>query len=131
MSKAFTNVVELIKGVKPKNVCVLLEVPEDHKFGDPGIDARNVRRIEDILDDVEKGEGPVNPSIPVNCYLVTKVKQKEGNAQILPMFAFMDDKIKWRRVNTYDLVIIKCLNNSFLVVKAPENADILPYTKLG
>lgn len=122
------QVVELIKLAKPRNVCVLLEVPADHTFDDTKINGWNVQRLDDALGDVE--EGAINPSIPVTTHLVIKCPVKEGDTRILPKYAFFDRKIKLRRVLAYDIVIIKTLDNNHLVVKAPEGIDLLPFAKL-
>lgn len=128
MAEKISKVVELIKLAKPKNVCVLLEVPVGHTFGDPDTDSRNVDRLDKILGDVE--EGAIDPRIPMTTHLVIKRQVKEGDAQILPQYAFFDPKIKVRSVMAYDVVIVKCLDNKHLVVKVPEGIDLLPYAKL-
>lgn len=128
MTDKISKVVELIKVAKPKNVCVLLEVPVGHTFGDTDTDCRNVNRLDKILGVIE--ESAVDPSIPMTCHLVTKTPVKEGHAQILPMYSFFDPKVKLRSVMVYDLVLVKCLDNKYLVMKVPEGIDLLPYAKL-
>lgn len=128
MTDKISKVVELIKLAKPKNVCVLLEVPVDHKFGDADTDCHNVGRLDKILGEVE--EGAIDPRIPMTTHLVTKRAVIEGDAQILPQYAFFDPKIKLRHVMAYDVVIVKCMDNKHLVVKVPEGIDLLPYAKL-
>jgi hypothetical protein len=128
MTEKISKVVELIKLAKPKNVCVLLEVPADHTFGDADTDCRNVDRLDKILGEVE--EGAIDPRIPMTTHLVFKRKVPEGHAQVLPVYGFIDKKIKMRSVMAYDIVIVKCLDNKHLVVKVPDGIDLLPYAKL-
>lgn len=128
MTDKISKVVELIKLAKPKNVCVLLEVPVDHKFGDANTDGHNVDRLDKLLGEVE--EGAIDPRIPVTTHPVTKRPVKEGDVQILPQYAFFDPKIKLRSVMAYDIVIVKTLDSKHLVVKVPEGIDLLPYAKL-
>lgn len=128
MTDKITTVVGLIKLAKPKNVCVLLEVPVGHTFGDADTDCRNVDRLDKLLGIVE--ENAIDPRIPMTTHLVTKREIKEGDAQILPQYAFFDPKIKMRSVMAYDLVIVKCLDNKHLVVQVPEGINLLPYAKL-
>ncbi|QZA70745.1 hypothetical protein AH04_272 [Erwinia phage AH04] len=128
MTDKISKVVELIKVAKPKNVCVLLEVPVGHTFDDAKVNSRNVQRLDEILGEVE--DGAVDPSIPMTCHLVTKTPVKEGHAQILPMYSFFDPKVKLRSVMVYDLVLVKCLDNKYLVMKVPEGIDLLPFAQL-
>lgn len=128
MADKISKVVELIKLAKPKNVCVLLEVPVDHVEGVADAGAHNVPRLFEIIGDIKESE--IDPRIPMTVHLVTKRPVKEGDAQILPQYAFFDPKIKLRHVMAYDVVIVKCLDNKHLVVKVPEGIDLLPYAKL-
>ena len=128
MAEKISNVVELIKLAKPKNVCVLLEVPVGHTFENVDENGRTVDRLSKILDEVE--EGAIDPRIPMTTHLVIKREVKKGDAQILPQYGFFDPKIKMRSVMAYDIVIVKCLDNKHLVVKVPEGIDLLPYAKL-
>lgn len=128
MTDKITTVVDLLKVAKPKNVCVLLEVPVGHTYENVDDNGRNVDRLSKILDVVE--EGVIDPRIPMTTHLVMRRDVKKGDAQILPMFAFHDPKVKMRTVMTYDIVIVKCLDNKHLIVKVPEGVDLPPYTKL-
>lgn len=128
MTEKISKVVELIKLAKPKNVCVLLEVPVGHTFENVDDNCRNVDRLEKILGEVE--EGSIDPRIPMTTHLVIKRQIKEGDAQVLPQYAFFNPKTNLRHVMAYDVVIVKCLDNKHLVVKVPEGIDLLPYAKL-
>lgn len=128
MTGKISKVAELIKLAKPKNVCVLLEVPVGHTYEDVDSNCRNVDKLSTILGEVV--EGAIDPRIPMTTHLVTKRAVKEGDAEIIPQYAFFDPKIKLRHVMAYDIVIVKCLDDKHLVVKVPEGIDLLPFAQL-
>lgn len=128
MSQLAKSLEEVLDIMEPKSISLLFEVEPGFTYDDKERNMKNVDLIDFMLGRLERGLD--NPTIPIEVYLVSRVEPKEGDAQLIPTYLFVDPKTHWGKVRNADLVIIKRIDEKHVIVKVPEGIDILPYTVL-
>lgn len=120
---------ELLKIVKPKSIWVMLEVEPGHTFEDRLKNMLNVDKIDKVLNRIERAD---LLHIDVDNCLVYRRPVKKGQAETLPIYAFLDKKIKWKKIQQADLCFVFRLDWQFQIVQAKVNGVdvLLPYTIL-
>lgn len=114
----FKTLEELFEKLKPKKVFVAVERNE----GDD-TETTTARTTEAIV-----RISAFDTKIKITSCGVISVPVKEGDAQILPKFAFVDKKMTWVKAKKSDVSVVFRLNGDILVIEAK---DVPPYTKLA
>lgn len=114
----YATLEDLLKDLKPKKVFAAVEFA--------GVDdtEESTRLIKAALARIS-GE---RTDIKITACGVISVPAEDGNAQILPKFAFVDKKMSWAKAKKSDVAILLRLNGDVLVIEAK---DVPPYTKLA
>lgn len=127
MSSETRSLEEILAEIKPKVVSIGVEMPQENVGSEPtsskGIDhaTRTIWIVELVRATLDKVE--------VTSVGVFKTPTTKGHAQIVPNYTFVGISNTVKHLEA-EFAFIYTLDEKYIIVHAPEESGILPYTKL-
>lgn len=119
MPQQIKTVEELLDLLEPKTVFLCSEV-------DPDLKLSFAEQVDRIALPVERIRGYLD-KVEVKNATVWRMATKPGDAEIIPIYGFVDPNKGWGDAFKSEVTLIYLLNNKYQVVRA---GDVLPYTLL-